>query len=243
MSNVKNTAIRRAMLKVSQEDVDAIMKKIANATAERKAYELEKRGDGLSKDFQNIVDLHNETFARFAAVIGVNVFPYIAAPLYSKEEFERESNLSRDCYTVNQKGYKKTRGAADFFFHNDTRGLEAVLKSFVACAIVASQYHEVLPRDLCTKFLGKLEIAYVSEELAEHLQKHRAEHMTGGADTQTSQCTLQLATMRAGFPVRNGKRKDFALDAFSPVTIAFAERFGLMEQLKKAQTLQKEARK
>jgi hypothetical protein len=234
MTQVKlaETTIFAAMDSVSQGKVNNVLGQIRRAIPERKAYELETRTDGLSKDFENVAALDDATFARFCAAVGINPGAYINSPAMTPEDFEKRSGIPAEAKTGNQKGYKKTLEAAHYFAHGSR--LENVLKTFVACSILAAQYHLVIPRDVCERFLNSIPLNHVSEELAETLDKYRAKHMTGGAPTQTSQCTLQLATMRAAQVIRNGRRKDFALDLDSIVTESFAQRFGLMPQLEKA---------
>lgn len=228
------TALFQSMQTANDKQVAATLKSIKMSIEARRAYELEERGGELSKDFQNVAALNDETFARFAIAIGLNPGPFISSPLYEPEEFEKASGIPAEAKTGNQKGYKKTLGAAHYFYHGDRKALERVLKTFVACSIVSARYHLVIPRDVCTRFLDSLDMRFVSDELREVIAEHRAKHMSGGAETQTSQCTLQLANMRAAKVIRNGRRKDFMLDVKSPVIEAFAERFGMTEELEKA---------
>lgn len=227
-----NTTVFKLAAEQSQPRVNNVLGQIRKSITGREAYELNARTDGLSKDFENVRKLDNQTVARFFLAIGINPEGFINGVELSDAEFERKSGLPSEARTRNQKGYKKTLEAAGYFLHGNR--LENVLKTFVACAIIASKYHVTIPRDVCTRFLDSLSIPHVSDELRETLDQYRAKHMTEGAPTQTSQCTLQLATMRAASVVKNGRRKDFALDLDSPVTESFAQRFGLTKELEQA---------
>lgn len=232
MTQVTATTVFTAMQAVSQGRVNNVLGQVRNAIKARAAYELEQRNGVHSDDFDKVSDLDNPTVARFFAAIGVNPEAYINSPSYSPAEFEKKSRIPAEAKTGNLKAYKKMRETAEYFA-NGAR-LEAVLKTFVACSIVSSRYHVTIPRDVCERFLNSIPLNHVSEELAETLETYRAKHMTGGAPTQTSQCTLQLATMRAATVVKSGRRKDFSLDLDSPVIESFAERFGMVKELEKA---------
>lgn len=234
MQKFIESSVRRSMAAQPAEYVRDTMNQIREAIDVRRSYELEKRDGELSPDFDNVRNLHTEEMARFSLAIGLNPFPYINSAMFSKREFEELSGLSWEARTQNQRAYKKMSGAASFFYHNDIRGLEETLKSFVACAILASVEHDILPRDLCKNFMGRMNLRRISSELSEVLEKHRARTVQSDNGAQVSHCTLQLAQMKAGEVIRNGKCKDFRLDLQSPVTVSFAERFGLVEELNAA---------
>ena len=236
MSQVSSTSIFAIMSNLIENEknrVAAMKGRISTAVANRKEYELQERDGQLSKDFDNLEDLKdNNAVAAFFLSVGIVPEYYINSPSYDAETFEAKSGLSSVAKTSNQKAYKKMRETAEYFMHGTK--LEKVLKTFVACSIISSQYHLVIPRDVCERFLNSVPLNRVSDELIEALDHFRAKHMTGGAATQTSQCTLQLATMRAAQVVPNGRFKDFALDVNSPVVESFAQKFNLTAELTKA---------
>ena len=234
MQKVAATSIRKAMQEQSPLFVSAVMAQVKEAVEIRRKWELDRKPK-LSKDFANVENLQSEEFARFALAVDINPMPYINSALFQRHEFEALSGVSWEARTRNQRAYAKMSGAASFFYHNDIRGLEDTLKAFVACAILASAEHDIIPRDLCKNFMGRIDNLVVSPELSEVIEKHRISTVFGEQDSQTSHCTLQLAQMKAGEVIRRGKEKDFRLNLQSPVTIAFAERFGMMKELKAAQ--------
>lgn len=223
--------------------VSNVKGRIKSSIAKRKEYELEERQGDMSKDFDHVEALYSDTVAAFMVAIGLKPEYYVNSPVYTPEEFEARSGISADAKTKNLKAYKKFRETAEYFYHGSH--LEKVLKTVVACSILASQYHAVIPRDVCERFLNSLPMSRISDELVEAMDDFRAKHMTGGAATQFSQCSLQLATMRAGHIVRNGRYKDFMLDLSSPVVESFAQKLGLEKELEKAReyraTLEAEA--
>lgn len=230
---LKETSVFIAMDAVSQGKENNTLGQIRKGVEMRRENEIETRADGiLSKDFVNVEAMNDSTVARFCAAIGVSPVPFIASTLFTPEEFEKRSGIPAEAKTGNQKGYKKFVESAHYFYHGGR--LENIVKTGIACSIIAAQYHLVIPRDVCERFFNSIPLNHVSAELAETLDKYRAKHMTGGAPTQLSQFSLQLATMRAIKIVRNGRRKDLSLDLDSIVTESFAQRFGLMPQLEKA---------
>lgn len=233
-TQVSSTTMFALMSEVAKDasKVSHMKGRIKSSISKRKEYELEERGGQLSNDFEQVENLYSDTVATFMVAIGLKPEYYINSPVYSPEEFEARSGISADAKTKNLKAYKKFRETAEYFMHGSH--LEKVLKTVVACSILASQYHAVIPRDVCERFLNSLPMNRISEELIEAIDDFRAKHMTGGAATQFSQCSLQLATMRAGHIVRNGRFKDFMLDLSSPVTESFAQKLGLEKELEKA---------
>lgn len=230
--SVTETVIFAAMTEVSQQKVNNVLGQIRSAIASRRAYESDKRDGVQSKDIEHVDALDSQTVARFFAAVGIVPDAYINSPAFTPEDFEKRSRIPAEAKTGNLKAYKKMREVAEYFAHGER--MEKVLKTFVACAIVSSRFHLTIPRDVCERFLNSVPLNRVSDELIEALDHFRAKHMSGGAATQTSQCTLQLATMRAASIVRNGRHKDFALDVHSPVIESFAQKFGLMSELEKA---------
>ena len=221
-----------AMDAVTPQRIGTVRKQTREAIEGRRAYELKERGGELSKDFANIEALDHPDVARLFVVAGVVPAPYINAPAYSGEEFEKKSGLPAFAHTENQKGYKKLFEAAGYLY-SGTR-MEAVLKTTIACSIIASRFHVVMPRDVCERFLNSVPMSNVSGDLAESIENVRAKHMTGGAATQFSQCSLQLAQMRVGIIVPSGRNKDFALNLESPLLESFAMRFGMVDELNRA---------
>lgn len=228
------TAIFAAMQSIPEQRVSAVLGQIRKSIVAREEYEADKRDGEQSKDFEQVRKLDNRNVARFMVAIGLNPEPYINSPSYSPESFEAKSRIPAEAKTGNLKGYKKFRETAEYFSNGSK--LESVVKTSVACMIISSQYHVVIPRDVCERFLNSVPLNRVSDELIEALDQYRAKHMTGGAATQTSQCTLQLANIRAAKLVMNGRFKDFALDVDSPVIESFAQRFGLVAQLERARS-------
>lgn len=235
MKNIVETTLRQEMKAQLPLFVNEAREQIREAIKARRKWEEERNEGEVTPDFENVENLNSEDFARFSLAIGLNPFPYIAGPLFDKAEFEELSGISWEARTRNQRAYRKMSGAASFFLHNDTRGLEAPLKSFVACAILASAEHDILPRDLFKSFMQRATVRRATPELLESLEKFRIKGLRNDRGAQVSQCSLQLAQMKAGEVIRNGKEKDFRLNLESPVTVAFAQRFGLEDELKAAQ--------
>lgn len=212
--------------------VSNVKGRIKSSIAKRREYEMEVRNGDMSADFDHVEALYSDTVAAFMVAISMKPEYIINSPSYTPEEFEAKSGISQDAKTKNLKAYKKLKETAEYFAHGSH--LEKVLKTVVACSILASQYHDVIPRDVCERFLNSLPMNRISEELSEAIEDFRAKHMTGGAATQFSQCSLQLANMRAGFIVRNGRFKDFKLNLDSPVIESFAQKLGLEKEYQKA---------
>ena len=234
---------------VSPGKLNVVLGQLRKSIEGRRAYEIKVRrvadGGSMSNDFRFVEKLDSREVALFMTVCGINPATYVNGAELSDAEFERLSGISADARTKNLKGYDKMRGAAAYFLSGGH--MQAVLKTFVACSIVAHRFHDVLPRETCKRFLDSVKSLNVSEELREALESYerddktvnlRATHMTGGTDTQTSQCSLQLATMKAATVQRNGRFKDFALDLDSPVIESFAQRFGMVADLEKARAAQ-----
>jgi len=231
--STSSTSIFSTMEKVHNKRLESVKNQIAKAIDGRALFELEKRQGVHSNDFKHVEALgQSDAVARFFLAVGIVPEYYINSVSHTPEVFADKSGLDAICKTGNLKAYKKMRETAEYFAHGTA--LEKVLKTFVACALVSSQHHLVIPRDVCVRFLNSVPLNRVSDELIEALDHFRAKHMSGGAETQTSQCTLQLATMRAAQVVRNGHYKDFALDVNSVVVESFAQKFNMMEQLEKA---------
>lgn len=229
------TVMHDRMTEVETKRVSTVLGQITRSVNLRMDYQKEPEqlfNGAVSKDVKHLDALKNDTVARFFVAIGVAPEYYINSPAYDSEVFESKSKIPSEAKTKNLKAYKKFAETAHYFASGSK--LESVLKVFVACSIVSSQYHTVIPRDVCTKFLNAVPLNHISEELAEALDTYRDKTMTGGADTQTSQCTLTIASMRGAVVIRNGRQKDFALDVNSPVIESFAQRFNLVPQLERA---------
>lgn len=239
MKNIVETALRNDMKAQLPLFVSEAREQIREAINERRKWEEERNDGETLPDFVNVENLDTDEMARFSLAIGLNPFPYIASPLFDKKEFEELSGISWEARTRNQRAYRKMSGAASFFFHNDTRGLEETLKSFVACAILASSEHDILPRNLFKTFMQRAKVRHATPELLESLEKFRIKGLRNDNGAQVSHCSLQLAQMKAGEVVRNGKEKDFRLNLESPVTVAFAQRFGLEAELEAAKNFRK----
>ena len=231
--STSSTSIFSTMQALTTSRVASVKGKITTAINNRAEFELDKRQGAHSNDFKHVEALgQSDAVARFFLAVGIVPEYYINSVAHTPEQFQEKSGLDAICKTGNLKAYKKMRETAEYFAHGTA--LEKVLKTFIACALVSSQHHLVIPRDVCVRFLNSVPLNRVSDELIEALEHFRAKHMSGGAETQTSQCTLQLATMRAAQVVRNGHFKDFALDVNSVVVESFAQKFNMMEQLEKA---------
>jgi hypothetical protein len=231
------TVLRTKMQDVTAQRVGTVKKQVESAVASRLDYEARPENlfnGAVSKDTANLKKLNHENVFRFFAAIGLNPEYYINSVQYDAATFESKSKVPSECKTGSLKAYKKFAETAHYFANGSK--LEAVLMTFVACSIISAQFNEVIPRDVCEKFLGSVPLNHVSEELNEALDTYRAKHMTGGASTQTSQCTLQLCNMFAANVVRNGRSKDFVLNVHSPVVESFAQRFNLVPQLERAQS-------
>lgn len=230
------TSMFSRMSEVSAQRAGTVKKQVSAAIASRLAFENlpENQFNGsASKDCKNLDLLTTDSVARFFVACGVAPEYYINSVAYDAETFESKSKVPSEAKTRNLKAYKKFAETAEYFASGAK--LESVFKTIVACMIVSSQYQTVIPRDVVERFLSSVPLSHVSEELAEAVEQYRDKTMTGGAQTQTSQCTLQLANMRSATVVRNGRNKDFALDVHSPVIVSFAQKFGLVAQLERAQ--------
>jgi len=223
------TTLYGAMINAHQLQVANMRKRISDAIDERRALET-KDGAELSKDFASL-ESWMETDAVARLFIGLRVNPRV----YVMSKFLSDADLSKagfqpEARSRNLKAYKKVREVAEYVLHGGAR-LEAVFKTWTACAILASKHTARIDRRVCEMFLSSLDISQVSPDLAESVREFQAKHMSGGAQTQTSQMTLTLANLGAGTLVQDGRSKDFSLNRESALIHALAERFGLTGHL------------
>ena len=222
-----NQGLIAAMRAVEPRFIGGEIARAKKALAERAEAEPESV---KSKDWKTLEAFcGSEARSRLFIALKIDVRAYVLNGQFSDAELVKRG-LSPDARTVNLKAYKKVTECAEYLLNPKAR-CESVFKTFVACAILATRNAEVLPRDVCTRFLNSHDLRDVSADLADALDTYRAKHMTGGAETQTSQCVLTLANLQAGRMVRDGRTKHFALDAKSPLVAALALRFGMTEAL------------
>lgn len=223
------TTLYGAMVNAHQIQIANMRKRIADAIEERRTEET-KDGAELSKDFASL-ESWNDTDAVARLFIGLRVNPRV----YVMSKFLPDADLQKagfqpEARSRNLKAYKKVREVAEYVLHGGAK-LEAVFKTWTACAILASKHTARIDRRVCEMFLSSLDIAQVSPDLADAVREFQAKHMSGGAQTQTSQMTLTLANLGAGTLVQDGRSKDFSLNRESALVHALAERFGLSAQL------------
>lgn len=206
--------------------------RITKAVNARRDKETENLGpnESLSKDFAEL-ERWTTSNAVAALFMSLEIDPHV----YIMQPFLEDAKLVKAGFdtqarTRNLKAYKKVRELSEYIMNGDSK-LEAVFKTFVACGIIASSKTDILKRDVCERFLSSIPLTDVSEDLAEAIDAFQAKHMSGGAQTQASQCILTLANLKAGSIVRDGRNKHLKLDAKSQVIQALAERFGMTEQL------------
>ncbi len=225
----------KTMVEASPQKVGSMRKRIADYIADRKARDTAALADGetLSRDFVHLEDwIDNDALARFFIASEVDPKGYILNPYLDDAELIKRG-FSPDARTKNLKAYKKVREVAEYVVSGQSK-LEAVFKTFVACSIIASKTTEVIPRNVCERFLSSIPLTDVSADLAEAIEAFQAKHMTGGAATQTSQMTLTLANLGAASVIRDGRSKHFKLDLDSGLIQALAERFGMVDQVQTA---------
>lgn len=225
--NSEALSITEAMRAVTPLQVGAIRKRMRDALEKRAQVDVEAVKSKDWKSLQKLAD--SEAVARLWTVQEIDPVAYICNGQLSDEELTKRG-FDPEARTVNLKAYKKVVECAEYLLDGKSH-LEAVFKTVVACLIVSTRHTEVAPRDFCENFLSRIRLDTVSADLADALDSFKAKHMTGGAQTQTTQCLLTLANLKAGRMVRNGRSKDFALNPSSGIVIALAERFGMTEAL------------
>lgn len=223
-----SASIVKQMQAVTPQQLGAMQKRIRDAVELRKSKELEK-ADTLSKDFAELETKWTDSKSLAALFTSLKIDPkaYLMQAYMSDDEL-RAKGFDPVARTRNLKAYKKVREVAEYVM-TGTSHLEPVMKTFVACSIVAAQNSksERFPRNVCERFLNSVPVDDIASDVAEAISKYRAEHMTGGASTQTSQCTLTLANLKAGSVQRDGRSKLFGIDLESDLVKALAERFGM----------------
>lgn len=224
-ANTGDLPLSLRMRNVDQRTVNGYLARIADAVEQRAEKDPQA---AQSNDFDKLRDwTTSENIARMFAALHIDPSVYILQPFMDDTELVNRG-FDPIARTRNLKAYKKVREVAEYIA-TGTGKLEAVFKTFTACALIASKSTKVIHRDVATRFLNSIPMDDVSADLSEAIEAYRARHMTGGAETQSTQCMLTLANLGAGRMVPDGKRKHFALDLASPVTVALADRFGLSE--------------
>ena len=239
------TVLFKSAAEISAPRVSHVLGLVRKSIEGRRAYEIKVRAgnptndeNGLSKDFRFVEALNDRDVALFMLLNGISPEPYINGAAMTDAEIEKKSGIASEARTRNLKGYDKMRGAARYFLNGGK--MQSVLKTVVACSIVAHKLHTVLPRNTCEKFIDGLNRSNLSPELLDAIAEVeqsgvlRTTLAGGGAPTQFSQCSLQLATMKAAKVHPNGRFKDFSLDLDSPVIESFAQRFGMVADLEAA---------
>ena len=217
----------QAMHSATPLQVGAMKKRIADAIDARKEADADAFA---SKDWKHLESWNNnDALARFFLANEIDPRGYIMQPFMSDAEIIKRG-FHPVARTKNLKAYKKVFELANYVVSGQSK-FESVFKTFVACTIQASKYSATLPRDVCKRFLSSIDLSFVSADLADAVRDLQAKHMTEGADTQTSQMTLTLASLGCGTLERVGRSKEFTLNAESPIIEALAIRFGMTEQL------------
>lgn len=218
-----------AMIEASPMQIGNMKKRISDAIEERRAIETAD-GATLSKDFASLESwIETDAVSRLFIGLKINPRAYVMLKFMTDAEVQK-AGFQLEARSRNLKAYKKVREVAEYVLHGGAK-LEAVFKTWTACAIVSSVHTATIPRRVCEMFLSSLDISQVSPDLADSVREFQANHMTGGAQTQTSQMTLTLANLGAGTLIQDGRTKDFQLDRTSPLVAALAERFGLAQKL------------
>ena len=223
-----------SMVNASPQKVGAMKRRISDLIEDRKARDTAALGPNqtLSKDFVHLDDWKDsEALPRFFIAAEIDPKGYILNPYLDDAELIKRG-FSPDARTRNLKAYKKVREVAEYVVSGNSK-LEAVFKTFVACAILASNTTEVIPRNVCERFLSSIPLNDVSDDLANAVEAFQAKHMTTGASTQTSQMTLTLANLGAATVIRDGRNKHFKLNPESGLIQALSERFGMSEQVQR----------
>jgi hypothetical protein len=217
------------MFNASPQQVVGMLKRISDAV------DLRASSDPVafaSADFRHLAAWKdNNALARFFVAAKVDPKHYLMQYDYDAVKLAK-LGIDKDAVTKNLKAYEKVRQIAEYIASGSSK-LQPVVKTFVACCIQASQHVDVIQSDTFQRFLSGIKLDYVSSDLADAVEAFQAKHMTDGAKTQASQCILTLANLGCGTVLVDGLRKHFVLDASSPVTQAFAERFGMQATLAK----------
>ena len=211
---------------LSEKQVSVMLKRIAEL--------VEKRGNidpeaFASKDFKELRKwTTSQAVARYFIAEHIDPRAYILNETLSDGELKKRG-FDPNARTVNLKAYKKVRELCEYALTG--LKLEAVAMTFIACALLASRHFLRIERNVAERFLSNVDLSSVSPDMADAVRDFQAKHMTTGAGTQTSQLILTLANMRAGRVLVDGRSKDFALDAKSPLIRTLAARFGMLDVL------------
>lgn len=184
-----------------------------------------------SKDFATVRKLAtDEMFIRLCIALKIDARGILASEDMTDAELTKRG-FEVEARTRNMKAAKKFLEIANYIA-SPIAPLETVVKSFTACSVLAARHTAEIPRDVQKQFLNSVPLHQMSSELASEVQEYRAKQMTGGgADTQSSQCSLVLANLRAARIIRSGKRKFIALEPTSPVLRAIAQRLGMVSNV------------
>tara|TARA_B100000749_G_scaffold276189_2_gene263002 strand:+ start:849 stop:1646 length:798 start_codon:yes stop_codon:yes gene_type:complete len=225
------------MRSLSPQQVNSMKGHLTKAISKR----IENDPQGVkSKDFK-----HLESWKDSNALLRLFVAAKIDPQGYINQGWMDDAEVIKRGFnpvsrTKNLKAYKKVREIAEYIVSGQSR-CEAVVKTFVACLIQASRFGDAINRETLYKFLSRIDLSEVSADLADAVSDLQAKHMTTGAQTQTSQLCLTLANLGVLTETRDGRTKRVTLNATSPITQAFAERFGMVEALEAVATRQAEA--
>lgn len=222
------TTLYGRMVEASPQLIGSMKKRIADVIEARREEDLK---DGpLSKDFASLESwIETDAVARLFIGLEINPRVYVMSKFMTDAELQK-AGFQPEARSRNLKAYKKVKEVAEYILHGGSK-LEAVFMTWTACAILASKHTTRIDRRVCEMFLTSLDISQVSPELAQAVEVYQAKHMSGGAQTQTSQMTLTLANLKAGTLIQDGRSKDFALNRESELIAALAERFGLSDAL------------
>lgn len=221
-----------AMRAVTPQAVAAMKTRITKAVNARR--ELELKDGPLSKDFRHVESWNrSDSVARMFCALSIDPQAYLTLAWMDAGDIVKRG-FDPEAKTRNLKSYKKVVEVAEYIANGPESHLEAVFKTFVACSILATRGLKVIPRTVCEDFLRSNELRDVSQDLRDAIDEYQAKHMTGGAQTQTSQMVLTLANLKAARVVRDGRTKHQELDRDSLVVRALAARFGMSDKLAKA---------
>lgn len=166
----------------------------------------------------------NVTLAQFCAEFKINPRVLFNSS-YMDDAALAKANVNPLAKTRNLKALSKLQAIAALIMSADMKS-EAILHTFTACALVSSRFG-TLQRDVVERFINSNALNGVNSELAELIAEYRAEHITGGAPTQTSQITLLLGLLGVLDISRDGRSKSYKVNRSHPITQAIASRYGI----------------
>lgn len=169
----------------------------------------------------------NRNVASLFTALKIDPRGYFLAP-YLTEAERVKAGLPSDYRARNLKAIAKLSEMSDFIMSGLMRR-EAVLHTWSACAVVTSR-HGTLDRATVERFISSASLDGMKADLREAIEEYRANHMTGGAATQTSQVTQVLYALGGLDVARNGMSKVYKAKRESLVLSALATRYGLQER-------------